>query len=274
MRAVVTHIAAAALLAVGAPTASALQSPLMPAANMPAIDVSRLELTDVPWAVGERFEYDVAYGKIRAGRGVMEVRSIEQVRGRPAYHIFFEVRGGVPFFRVHDVFQSWIDTTTLSSLRFVQDQDEGPKERQRRYEIYPDRRVYTEQVRGEGKEEPSVSNPLDDGSMLYFIRTVPLEVGKTYTFNNYFRPDRNPVTLRVVRRERIRVPAGEFDAIVVQPTIKAGGMFGEDGRAEVWLSDDDQRMMLQMKSKMGIASFSLFLRSHRRGGVDDGSAAR
>jgi hypothetical protein len=262
----------AAVLAFAPATSHAVQDPVPPDASV--VDASAVPRAAVPWGVGERLEYDVAFGKIRAGSGLMEVRAIEQIRGRPAYHIFFQVRGGIPFFRVNDVFQSWMDTTSLASLRFVQDLDEGPKERERHYEIYPDRQVYSERVRGGGEEQPSVRNPVDDGSFLYFIRTVPLEVGKTYTFNNYFRPDRNPVTIRVVRRERVRVPAGTFDAIVIQPTIKTSGLFGEDGRAEIWLSDDEQRMMLQMKSRLRVGSLSLFLKSHRRGGPDAGSAER
>jgi hypothetical protein len=270
-----TRLAAAllALLPLSTPDA---QQPASPdsGASASVVDGATLPRTNVPWAVGERLEYDVAFGKIRAGSGLMEVRGIEEIRGRPAYHIFFQVRGGIPFYRVHDVFESWMDTSTLSSLRFRQDLDEGPKERQRRYEIFPERRVYVDEVRADGEEQPSVANPVDDGSFLYFIRTVPLEVGKTYTFNNYFRPDRNPVTIRVVRRERIKVPAGEFDAVVIQPSIKTSGIFGEEGHAEVWLTDDDQRMMLQMKSKLKFGSLNLYLKSHRRGGLDAGSAGR
>ncbi len=216
-----------------------------------------------PYGVGERLEYDVRFGAIRAGRGSMEVKGIETIRGRPAYHTVFEVKGGIPFFRVHSVFQSWTDTASLSSLRFIQDQDEGPRERERHYEIFPDRQVYTERVAGEGEEQPSVANPVDDGSFLYFIRTVPLEVGQTYTFNNYFRPDRNPVVIRVLRREQVKVPAGTFDAIVIQPSIKTRGIFSEKGQAEVWLSNDDRRIMLQMKSKLSFGSLNLHLTSYR-----------
>jgi hypothetical protein len=265
---------AAALLAIVPAASPAAQEPSPDSATTVVVDGASVARKPVPWMVGERLEYDVAFGKLRAGSGLMEVRAIEQVRGRDAFHIFFQVRGGIPLFRVHDVFESWMDTTTLSSLRFIQDLDEGPSERQRRYEIFPDRQVYVDEVRDPGKEQPSVANPVDDGSFLYFIRTVPLEVGKTYTFDNYFRPDRNPVTIRVVRRERIKVPAGEFDAVVIQPSIKTSGIFGEEGRAEVWLTDDEQRMMLQMKSKLKFGSLNLFLKSHRRGGVDAGSAGR
>lgn len=261
---------AAVLAPPAAVAARAAQDSVPPAVSAEAGEAA----ARVPWEVGERLEYDVRFGRFRAGTGVMEVRGIEQVRGRPAYHMFFEVKGGIPLFRIHDVFQSWMDTTTLASLRFHQDQDEGPKERTRRYEIYPSRRIFTESSHGDPTEHPSVSNPVDDGGFLYFLRTVPLEVGRTYTFDNYFRPDRNPVTIRVLRRERVRVPAGTFDAIVVQPTVKTrSGIFGEDGKAEVWLSDDAERVVLQLKSELSIGSLNLYLKSHRRG-RGTGSAGR
>ena len=88
-------------------------------------------------------------------------------------------------------------------------------------------------------------------------------MGQTYSFNRYFKPDRNPVTIKVVRKERIRVPAGEFDAIVVQPIIKTPGIFSENGHAEVWLSDDKHRIMLQMKSALSFGSINLYLTSYR-----------
>ena len=142
-----------------------------------------------PFAPGERLTYEVRYGSLRVGTGSLEVRGIETIRGRSAYHTVFRVQGGTAFFRVDDTFQSWFSTDDLSSLRYHQDQDEGPKERTRRYEIFPERRTYTELTGGEG-EQPSVARPLDDGSFLYFIRTIPLEVGRTYRFDNYFKPDR------------------------------------------------------------------------------------
>ncbi len=219
---------------------------------------------DHPFGVGEKLVYDVRFGPLKVGTSTMEVREISYIRGRAAYKTYFSVQGGTFFYKVDNVLQSWIDTETLSSLRFVQRLDEGSRERERHFEIYPDRQVYVEVTRSP-TEHPSVSNPLDDGSFLYFIRTIPLEVGRSYEFNRYFRPDRNPVKIRVVRRERIVVPAGTFNAIVLRPTIKAKGVFAEGGEAELWLSDDDRRMVLQLRSKLPFGSLNLFLRSFTPG---------
>ena len=216
----------------------------------------------VPFGVGERLTYDVKFGPVRAGSGSMYITGVEAIRGLPSYHVQFRVTGGALFYKVNDTFDSWMDVRNLNSLRFVQDLNEGRKERDKRFDIYPERAAYVE----EGKpERASVTQPLDDASFLYFVRTIPLEVGKTYEFNRYFRPDRNPVKLRVLRRERVEVPAGKFNAIVVQPIIKTSGIFGENGHAEIWLSDDASRMMLQMKSQLKFGSLNLYLTGVRAG---------
>jgi len=213
-----------------------------------------------PFGVGERMSYEVRFGPMKVGSGSMEVIGLENVRGRQTWHTEFRVKGGTFFYKVNDVMRSWIDVETMSSLRYVQDFEEGGREREKRYEIYPERGVYQE----EGKEpQPTVSQPLDDGSFLYFIRTIPLETGQTYVFDRYFKPDRNPVRIRVLRRERVKVPAGTYDAVVIQPIIKTKGIFSENGRAEMWLSDDENRIMLQMKSQLSFGSLNLYLRSHR-----------
>ena len=216
----------------------------------------------IPYSAGERLAYDVKFGSIDVGNAVMEVVGVEEVRDRPAFHVRFNVKGGTLFYKVNDHYESWLDTTTLVSLRHVQDIDEGRYERERHYEIMPERGVYRE---NDKPEQPTVQMPLDDGSFFFFLRTIPLEVGQTYSFNRYFKPDRNPVTVTVVRKERIKVPAGTFDAIVLHPTIKAKGVFGEGGQAEIWLADDSSRVMLQMKSKLKIGSLNLYLKKLKRG---------
>jgi hypothetical protein len=216
----------------------------------------------VPFGVGERMEYEVRFGRLKVGNAHMEVVALEHLRGRPAWHTAFWVQGGNFLYRVNDVYESWIDAETLSSLRFVQELQEGGRNTTRKYEIYPERAVFIQTNKKDPKEEKSVSQPLDDGSFLYFIRTIPLVVGETYDFNRYFRPDRNPVRIKVLRKERIRIPAGTFNAIVIQPVIKTKGIFSENGHAEIWLSDDDRHVMLQLKSRLSFGSLNLFLKSY------------
>jgi hypothetical protein len=214
----------------------------------------------MPFSIGERLAYDVRFGKLKVGEGTMEVIDTEQIRGRDAWHTRFRIRGGIPFYRVDDVLESWIDVEHFHSLRFVQDLEEGGRTRERRFELFPERSTFRE---GDAEEEPGVASPLDDGSFLYFVRTLPLEVGATYSFDRYFRPDRNPVVVKVLARETIKVPAGTYHTLVLQPIIKSKGVFSEKGEARIWLSDDPHRIMVQMKTKTKIGSLNLYLKSAR-----------
>ena len=268
--------AAAAAGAVAAPTTEAAPGAdtshvAAPLAQAPTVEQQALAQPStaakarraIPYSAGERLAYDVKFGSIDVGDAVMEVLGLENVRGREALHIRFNVKGGTFLYKVNDRYESWIDTVNLISLRHWQQIDEGSYERQRKYEIMPEIGVYKE---NDKPNQPTVAEPLDDGSFFFFLRTIPLEVGKTYSFDRYFKPDRNPVTVTVVRRERVKVPAGTFEAIVLHPTIKAKGVFGEGGQAEIWLADDSSRIMLQMKSKLKIGSLNLYLKQIRRGG--------
>ncbi len=243
------------------PKETPAKPPAAPALSAPsATSVPASVRAAVPFAAGERADYSVKYGPFSVGSGLMEVIGLDTIRGRETWHTLFRVRGGIIGFRVDDRMESWIDTQTLASLRHRQQLDEGPNERERQFEIYPDRGTFVENGR---QPEPTVKLPLDDGSFLYFLRTIQFEVGQEYSFDRYFRPDRNPVRIQVLRRETIRVPAGTFNTIVIRPIIKARGVFSENGRAEVWLTDDSRHLMVQMKSHMKLGSLSLYLRSYR-----------
>ncbi|HEU4585229.1 MAG TPA: DUF3108 domain-containing protein [Gemmatimonadaceae bacterium] len=214
-----------------------------------------------PFAPGEQLDYMVAVGGAKVGTGQMKLIGIEDVRGEDAYHARFTVEGGFLLFKVNDVLESWFDTETLSSRRFIQNIHEVNYKKNRYYDIYPERGV----LHQKGYDEmPTVEKPLDDAAFLYFVRTVPLEVGKTYTFNRYFRPDRNPVIVKVLRKETVEVPAGKFNTVVIQPLIKSQGIFAEGGEAQMWLTDDDRHMMVQFKAKVPyLKTLDMYLSSYK-----------
>jgi hypothetical protein len=196
------------------------------------------------------------------GSGDMQVIALDTIRGHDTWHTVFHMSGGIPFYHVNDHYESWIDTRTLASLRYWQDIDEGSYDPKRHYEIYPDRREYIEHDKnGDQPPQPSVAHPLDDGSFVYYLRTLPLRVGMDTTFSDYFMADRNPVRFKVLRRDTIDVPAGRFPAIVVQPIFRSK-LFSEGGNAQIWLSDDSSHIMLQMKSKLSFGSLNLYLKSY------------
>jgi hypothetical protein len=212
----------------------------------------------VPFSTGEELVYHATFGKLPAGTARMRVVGIDTVRGRPAYHLLFTIDGGILFYRVHDRYESWIDVATLASLRHHQQISEGGYKRTTTYEIYPDRALYK---KNDEPLQPSVHHPLDDGSFIYAVRVAAIAPGDSISDNRYFRPDRNPVVLKGVKRDTISVGAGTFATTIVKPTIHANGIFADGGEAQVWFSDDAHRYPVLLKTKFAHFTLTLSLES-------------
>ena len=245
------------LLGITAAAALLAQSPQAAAPR-----AGELALNKGAFAPGERLSYDASFGHVHVGHGMMLLIGPDTIRGHTAWRAIFTLSGGTFFFHVRDSTVSWFDTTTMSSLRFVQHIREGRYHADRDYRIDPERGTYTKL---DDPEVKSVRAPLDDASFLYFLRSVPLEVGRTYEFDRYFQPEGNPIVIRVLRREQVTVPAGTFKAIVVQPEFRTPGIFSKKGHAEVWLADDSTHMMLMLKSGLSFGSLNLYLTKYSLG---------
>ena len=212
----------------------------------------------VPFVVGEELVFNAKFGVVPAGTARMRVEGIETIRGRPAYHVVFALDGGIPFFRVHDRYESWIDIQTLSSLRHSQTISEGRYHRKTIYEIFAERGEYQ---KNDEEMRPTVAQPLDDGSFIYAVRAAGVRPGETIRDDRYFIPDRNPVVLAGVRIDTVTVGAGTFATTVVHPSIKTSGIFSENGDAQVWFSNDGRRLPVQMKARFAHFSLTLSLQS-------------
>jgi hypothetical protein len=145
----------------------------------------------------------------------------------------------------------------MISRRFYQDLDENGKPKQRKFEIYPDS-TWIQMTHGDTGS--TVHDPLDDAAFFYFLRTIPLEKGQTYKYNRYFRKDLNPVVIKVEKREEMELPDGKkVQCLVLSPAVGSDGLFAPRAEAKLWLTDDERRIPVQIKSKLPFGSVTLRL---------------
>jgi len=224
--------------------------------------------TNQAFGVGERLEFSVGYGVIKAGTAVMEIPDIVKFNGKKCYHIvstaksnkFFSV-----FFKVDDKVESFMDVHELYSHRFDKHLREG--------KFKADISVVFDQenhlaIYNNSQDTFAVAEYVQDVlSAFYFIRTQDLKVGKSLFVDNHTDKKNYPLEVKVLRKERVKVPAGTFDCVVVEPILKASGIFKQKGSLTVWLTDDEIKMPVLMKSKVVIGSISTELKNYRLGEV-------
>lgn len=286
LRAAAALLVGGILLVGAAPLAAQGGSSAPAASDTASADAGSPEAGAWRFPVGERAVYDVrvALGSVPSPRPLGEARltveGTERIDGTRTYRTSLEVEGRVPLvYRMDDRQVSWIAPDPIRSLRYLERLREGDYRRHRKYRLDQEAGVYTRYDREdeawrEVEEEarmPMPANALDEVSFLYFVRSVPLEPGATYRYERFFEPDGNPVVLEVLGRETVRVPAGSFETVVVRPVLQVDGLFAEGGRARVWITDDERRLIVKIESSMKVGRVDMHLRSYEPGEGENGS---
>jgi len=244
--------------------------------DLPADSSITLAPVHVGFGAGEKLVFSVQYGLITAGEATLEVRNIATVQGRPCYRIVSDARTNdffSKFYEVRDRYESCMDTTELYTLRYEKHLREGKFKRDETVEFDQGghRAIYKD------KTVPIPPRVQDVLSAMYYVRTLPLEPGQQVAIANHTDGKNYPLVVKVLGRERIKVDAGEFDCLVVEPILRGPGVFTQKGRLTVWLTDDDVRMPVLMKSKVVIGHVAAVLKSYQRApgkGGGNGAPAR
>ena len=219
----------------------------------------------IPFGPGEELHYTVSAGVWGGGEAHMRIGALDTIHGFPTLPVDFGIQGRAMMgaIKLNDKFYSWLDAEQVFSRRFLKVTRHGKSTKE--YEFFPQDGLVRRIDHDTTWALPS-RLPLDDLSFVYFARTIPLEVGESYTYNRYFKESGNPVILKVLRKDRVKVEAGEFNTIVVQPIIPESNLFKEGARAEIHFSDDDRRLVVFMKvTQYWIATLTMELSEFKEG---------
>jgi hypothetical protein len=216
--------------------------------------------------LGENFQYVVSWGVIKGGYSTLTIPETTVINGRPAFHIVSEATSvGIvnTFFHVKDRNEAWLDEKSLLTVRWEKHIHEGKfrveetgilDQVNHQFSMHSFR---VDKNRYEDKQGPISSNILDVLGSLYYVRTLPLEVGQSYTLDVYSGEKVWPLVVDVKKRERVKVPAGTFDCFVVQPQLRQQGIFISKGKKLlVWITADERRLPVRMRSEVAIGHVS------------------
>jgi hypothetical protein len=215
------------------------------------------------YTVGERLTFAVQYGNITAGYATLSIPEAVEVSGRPAFHVVAEARTHPffeTFFKVRDRIESFIDVEHGFPWRYEKHLREGGYSADAFYLFDHRRGRMTEPDKGKDVAVPIGTQ--DVLSCFYWFRTLPLNVGDETVFS-VTADDMKTYDLKVdvLKKERVKTLAGDFDTILVQPHLKFQGVFQQKGEVFIWITDDARRIPVKVRSKIAIGSININLQS-------------
>jgi len=205
---------------------------------------------------GEKLTFDIKYGFVTAGIAVMEIPRIRRLSGRDVYHIVFEVNSVPSFdwiYKVRDRYETYLDVKGLFPWRFEQHIREGSFSRD--FSAFFDQRKGIAKTSQGQYEVPLYVN--DILSAFYIARTYDysdMKVGDVIPMQNFYKDKVHDLNVKYLGKERITVDAGTFDCIVVEPLVQEGGLFKSEGSIVIWLTDDDLKVPVKVKTKVVVGS--------------------
>jgi hypothetical protein len=205
---------------------------------------------------GEKLTFDVNYGFVTAGIAVMEITRIKRISGRKAYNVVFTVNTVPSFdwiFKVRDRYETYIDIEGLFPWRFEQHIREGRFSRD--FSAFFDQRRQKAKTSSGEYEVPEYVN--DILSAFYLARTFDysnFEINDKILMQNFYKDKVYDLNVKYLGKDRVSVEAGTFDCVVVEPLVQEGGLFKSEGSIIVWLTDDDLRVPVKVKTKVVIGS--------------------
>ena len=214
--------------------------------------------------VGEKLTFSVRYGVIRAGEATLEITGIENAGGYPCLHAVSKAKSNSFFdtvYKVRDTVESWMDQDGLFSRRFRKKLNEGNYHAFQEIEMDHRSRLARYQ---DGRVFEFLPGAHDVLSAFYYVRTLDLVPGQEYWLESHADRKNYPLKVRVHGRERVDTPAGKFDCIEVEPMLRTPGLFKNEGSLTIWLTDDERKMPVLMKSKIPIGSITVTMTDFAR----------
>ncbi|MFH1680501.1 MAG: DUF3108 domain-containing protein [Candidatus Eisenbacteria bacterium] len=213
-----------------------------------------------PFRVGEKLAFSIQYGFIRAGIAELEVKPGERegewtLSSRAWTNPFFDV-----FFKVRDEVRSHVDAETIESLRFEKRLQEG---KFRDTEIVKFDRGKSLAVYEDGKEVFLTPEARDILATFYHLRGQRLPIGGEVPLVYHSSKKNWPIRVKVHAVETIKVPAGTFRCVRIEPILKSVGVFKQTGRLLIWITADERRMPVKLESKVVFGAFEAVLTEYR-----------
>jgi hypothetical protein len=237
---------------------------------LPMVSFSQNEFRKVKnetFIPGEFLKYRVFYdswmtANLTAGYGTMEIDPLlNTINGRETYHI--TVTGNSAglfslFYKVRDRFETFVDREGMMPLKFLRRTREGGYKRDD--EVLFDHVGKTAHSKRAIKEITPYTQ--DIVSAFYYVRTFDFdtaEVNDAYYVDFFLDDSLYHSEIIFEGREWVDTDFGEIYCMKFKPKVAVGDIFQEPYPMELWVSDDQNKIPVLMRSAVFIGSVKIEL---------------
>jgi hypothetical protein len=211
---------------------------------------------------GVTYYYNAEWRMWTAGTAMLRM---ESVGGSKKISASADSAGVVALlYTVHDRFESYLDTRNFCSQHIYKHTEEGFHKKDTNIVFdYGARKAVLDEKNLKNNEAKHATEDIpgcvaDVLSGIYYVGTLPLQVGAIYEFPMNDGGKTLNVRAVVEAREQVKTDAGTFSTLRVR-TEDASGQMKKRGNLWIWYTDDTNHTPVQMRARAfwGTLTFSL-----------------
>lgn len=220
---------------------------------------------------GEKLDFTASYGFIDAARVSLKIGdSTNKIGSRNAFHV---VGKGVSlgafnwFFEVNDRYETYIDEQAIVPWVFIRRVHEGGYKLKRNiyFNQYKNKAI-VKSIKDSSKTTYEVEpNAQDLLSSLYYARTLDLQnakIGDEFTIPTFFDQENYPMKIKFMGKEVVKTSLGKVNCLKFTPLLQEGRVFKEKEDMTIWISDDQNKVPIRLKTNLLIGSLKLDLEKY------------
>ena len=223
------------------------------------------------FAVGEWFKFRIHYGFVNAGYATMEVKDAS-INNKKVFHVVgkgYTTGMSRFFFKVDDLYESYIDRETGNPYQFVRKINEGGYTKNQEGFFTPAaNKILVKDYKHKTENTFSIpKNTQDIMSTFYYLRNYPnidrIKPGESVSIDMFFDDVTTKFKLKFIGREDITTKFGVVSTMIFRPLVQSGRVFKEQESLTVWISDDDNKLPIRIKASLAVGSIKADLEAFK-----------
>lgn len=212
--------------------------------------------------VGEWFKFRIHYGFVNAGYSTVEVKEAT-IKNKKVFHVIgkgYTTGMSRFFFKVDDLYESYIDKETGIPYQFVRKINEGGyTKNQEGFFNQTENKILVKDYKNKSEKTFIIpKNTQDILSTFYYLRNYPnldkMKIGESVAVDMFFDDETTKFKLKFIGREDIKTKFGLISTMIFRPLVQSGRVFKEQESLTVWISDDDNKLPLRIKASLAVGS--------------------
>ena len=222
----------------------------------------------IPFQPGEKLTYQGMWGNLPAGELTLEVLPKTSINGVDAYHLVMitKTSSGVDLiYKVRERQDSYIDTGITRSLFYRKNTiSKHPRD----VSVNIDWKSMQATYSNFGKKKKPVNilpGTFDPLALFYVLRAQNLQEGSKIYIP--LTDGKKNIEFRAIvgKSSRMKIAGKTYNTIAIMPDMKMSDYLkkvakkNESAQLEIWVTDDDKKIPIKIRSKVGIISFDFEL---------------